>query len=296
LGVVGVVFKQNAKYWLRGMPLAQNGSVMRMGGATRQGYTRRPFLLFDALVGRADIGNHVLLEPDEVTDGYHVRRLNIDPTTGALSWDASVSLGFFSLPVSAAALHASGHVITVHTNSGRLGCVLPAKTPTPRPPLAAYSAGPGKQIGLLSSPNAVAVTAPGTIIVLEAAASQLSAFDLNGNPVRQFGSGSAKNFTLPLPEPRAYLDVAVDGSGDIYVLSYQGKGANPSQYRIDVFSPTGMPMSTLSTGNNIPHLAVDYWRSIYAANYTPLLDSNGNVYIDPNLGVAEPSISRFDPS
>ena len=50
--------------------------------------------------------------------------------------------------VDAAALHSSGRVVAVHTDSGRLAHVLPANTP--RPPLAAYSAGPGTEIGLLS--------------------------------------------------------------------------------------------------------------------------------------------------
>lgn len=251
--------------------------------------------MFDSFVGAGDSANHVLLEPDETTPGYNIRRLAIDPTTGALSWDPTITLGFFSLPVSAAALHASGRVVAIHTDSGRLGHVLPANTP--RPPLATYVAGPGTEIGLLSSPTAVAISNPGIIIVLEAGASQLAAFDLNGNPVRYFGSGSPAAFTLTLPGAATYLDVAVDGSGQIYVLSYRGDGTQPADYRIDVYTPNGTPLATNSPWTNIPHLAVDYWRSIYAANYTALLDSStGQPRIDPALGVAEPSLSRFDPS
>ena len=164
------------------------------------------------------------------------------------------------------------------------------------PSAGSYTAGQGTQVGLLSSPTAVAVMNPGTLIVLDAGASQLAAFDLNGNPVRQFGTRSPAAFTLNLLQPRTYLDVAVDGSGQIYVLSYQGNGSQPVQYRIDVFSPKGAPISTQSVGNNVPHFAVDYWRSIYAADFTALLDSSGQPYIDPALGVAAPSLSRFDPS
>jgi len=295
LGVAGIVWKQGDKYWLRGVPLAENGTTIPLGGATRQGYARRPFLLLDALVGAGDIANHVLLEPDDTEPGYHVRRLTVDPASGDLSWDPSASLGFFTLPVSAAALHSSGHVVAIHTDFGRLGRVMPANTP--RAPLASYTAGSGTQVGLLSSPTAVAVTNSGILIVLDAAASQLAAFDLNGNPVRQFGTATPAAFTLALLQPRTYLDVAVDGSGQIYVLSYQGDGSQPVQYRIDVFSPTGAPVSTNSIGNNVRHLAVDYWRSIYAANFTALLDTGtGQPRIDPALGVAEPSLSRVDPS
>ena len=73
LGVAGMVWKQDDQYWLRGVPVAEAGSTITLGGATRNGYARRPFLLFDAFVGAADIANHVLLEPDDTADGYHVR-------------------------------------------------------------------------------------------------------------------------------------------------------------------------------------------------------------------------------
>ena len=203
-------------------------------------------------------------------------------------------MGQFTLPVDAAALHSSGRVVALHTDSGRLAHVLPANTP--QPPLAAYSAGPGTEIGLLSSPTAVAVTNPGIVIVLEAGASQLAAFDLVGNPVRYFGTSTPADFTLPLPSA-TYLDVAVDGANQIYLLSYSSDGSQTTDYRIDVYNPTGAPVATNSPGTNIPHLAVDYWRSIYAANYTALADTTTNQpHIDPTLGVPEPSLSRLDPT
>ncbi|HEX5195013.1 MAG TPA: hypothetical protein VFW09_19620 [Solirubrobacteraceae bacterium] len=45
------------------------------------------------------------------------------------------------------------------------------------------------------------------------------------------------------------------------------------------------------------HLAVDYWRSIYGANYDALTDLGTTAArVDPRLGVPEPSLSRFDPT
>ena len=235
MGVAGIVWKQDNKYWLRGVPIAERGTTITLGGATRQGYARRPFLLFDAFVGAADAANHVLVEPDETEDGYHIRSLTINATTGALSWDPNASVGSFLLAPDAVALHSSGRVVAVHTDSGRLAHVLPAATP--RPPLATYTAGPGTEIGLLSSPTAVAVTNPGTVIVLEAGAAQLAAFDLNGNPARYFGSSTPAAFTLPLPTGRTYLDLAVDGANQIYLLSRLGDGSQLPDYHIDVYSP-----------------------------------------------------------
>jgi hypothetical protein len=200
----------------------------------------------------------------------------------------------FLLPVSACALHSSGRVVAVNTDSGRLGWLQPVDTA--RPLLAAYTAGPGTQVGLLSSPVAIAVTNPGTVLVLEAASSQLSAFDLNGNPVRYFGTGDTLDFTLPLISDGTYLDVAVDGADQMYALYFTADGSDPRDYRVDVYTKTGAPLDRHSPGVNVPHLAVDYWRSIYGANYSPLTKfGTAEPYIDPALHVAEPSLSRFDP-
>jgi hypothetical protein len=299
LGVTAVVWKANDKYWLRGISAIEDATTLTMGGASKQGYARRPFVLFDPFVGPADAGNHVLLEPDDVLDGYHVRRLQVDATTGALTWRSDTSIGWFPLAIDAATLTTSGWVVTIHTDSGRIGQVLPS--PTVVPPQARYAAGPGNLTGLLTAPTALTVTSAGTVIILNAGASELAAFDLLGSPVRCFGTTAPLSFTLKLPQAtaplnRTYLDVSVDGSGQIYVLSYTGTGSQVSGYRVDVYLSNGTPLVTNSTGMNVPHLAVDYWRSIHAANYTPILDSNGDPAIDPVLGVQEPSISRFDPS
>jgi hypothetical protein len=293
-GVAGVVWKQADHYYLRGVPIGENGNTIPLLPAPKEGYARRPFLLFDAFVDRADEGNHVLLEPDDTSDAYYVRKVSLDPVSGGLYWDSTVSYGMFTLPVSAAALHSSGRVVVVHTNLGRLGVLQPAATP--RPQLAAYTAGEGTQTGLLQSPIALAVTNPGVVLVLEAAG-QLAAFDLNGNPVRYFGTGPVLDFTLPLATQATYLDLAVDGASQIYVLSYTGDGAHPQDYRIDVYTQAGEPLVTNSPGVNVAHLAVDYWRSLYGANYDPLIDlGTTTAHIDPTLRVVEPSVSRFDPT
>jgi hypothetical protein len=144
---------------------------------------------------------------------------------------------------------------------------------------------------------AIAVTNPGTVLVLEAATAQISAFDLNGNPVPYFGDDPAAGYTLPLVSPGTYLDIAVDGAEQAYLLYFTGTGSVPADYHVDVYTKTGTPLDTHSPGVNVPHLAVDYWRSIYAANYSPLTTLGTTTpRIDPRLGVPEPSLSRFDPT
>ena len=310
-GVAGVVWEENNLYYVRTVPLAQNGATISLGAATHEGYARPPFLLLDPFVQRTDEGNSVLLEPDPNTQAYHVRKVSLDSTTGAPSWDPTVSYGTFLLPVSAAGLHSSGHVVAIHTDSGRFGWLKPVATPLPV--LAAYSAGSGTQTGLLDSPIALAVTNAGTVLVLEAGG-QISAFDLNGNPVAYFGTALTRRtllapgrrrlgasaqgqFTLPLVSSGTYLDLAVDGSGQMYVLYYTGDGVAPGDYRVDVYTQAGAALDTNSPGVNVPHLAVDYFRNLYAGNFSPLADiATGQAHIDPALTVAEPSISAFTPS
>ncbi len=329
LGVAGMVWKQGDRFFLRGVPVVQNGKTIELGSVRKEGYARRPFLLFDSFVDVTKCdqkapggGNHVLLEPDETSDAYEVRRLSLDPQTGRLEWDPAASVGRFLLPVSAAALHSSGRVVALHTDSGRVGVLEPLSAPLAVAAngvggtrLASYTAGPGTQIGLLDSPTAVAVTNPGTVLILEAAGPQLAAFDLNGHPVRYFASPSlgfrrsvrsprrrgagapALQFTLPLDQHKTYLDLAVDGASQIYLLYYTGDGASVQDYHLDVYHPDGTPLETGSPGVNVPRIAVDYWRSIYAPNYTPLTDLGTTTpHIDPALRVAEPSLSRFDPT
>ena len=293
-GVAGMVWKEDDRYFLRGVPIAQNGPTIKLGTGSHEGWERRPFLLLDAFVDPHDVGNHVLLEPDHSSPAYHVRAVTLDPHTGGISWDPSSSLGTFTLPVSTAALHSSGLVVAANTDTGRLGVLEPARTP--RPQLASYAAGNGDQIGLLRSPLALAITNPGVVLVLEAGSTQLSAFDLNLNPVPYFGHHQ-DHFTLELASPGTYLDIAIDGASQIYTLYFTANGATPNDYHIDVYTQTGEPLATHSPGTNTPHLAIDYWRSIYAPNYTPLTKHPTNTpHINPTLGIPEPSLSRFNPT
>ena len=307
-GVAGVVWEQGDKFYVRGVPTGQDGATIQLGPATANGFSRRPFLLLDPFVEKTSAGNHVLLEPDETLPEYHVRKVTLDPVTAAPTWDPTVSYGTFLLPISAAALHSSGRVVAVNTDTGRLATILPANPD--RPALAGYSAGTGDQVGLLQSPVAIAVTNAGTVLILEAAATQIAAFDLNGNPVRYFpAAGTTRralvrgqrqasgqgSFTMPLPAA-SYLDLAVDGAGQMYVLYHTGDGTAPADYRVDIYTSAGVLLNSASAGVNVPHLAVDHWRSLFAPNFDPLADlTTGKLYIDTALKVAEPSVSRFDP-
>src|SRR4029450_10205057 len=57
-GVVGMVWKQNDRYYLQGVPVDQNTDTLDLVGPTKNGYARPPLLLLHAFVGRHDQGNH----------------------------------------------------------------------------------------------------------------------------------------------------------------------------------------------------------------------------------------------
>jgi hypothetical protein len=91
--------------------------------------------------------------------------------------------------------------------------------------------------------------------------------------------------------------MAVDGSDQIYVLYVTGDGKDVDDYRIDVYTKRGDVLNRASSRVNVPRLAIDYWRSIFGANFDPLTELGTTTKrIDPRLGVAEPSLSRFDPT
>src|SRR4029077_3378107 len=96
---------------------------------------------------------------------------------------------------------------------------------------------------------------------------RIQAFDLGGNPVPFFKGQDVKYF-LQLDTTVAYLDVAVEFTGYIYVLSRD----NANNHRLDIYHPTQTGTQPISTteGVNAANLAVDFWRSVYTLNYEVL--------------------------
>ena len=163
-----------------------------------------------------------------------------------------------------------------------------------RPQPAAYSAGIGTEVGLLQSPTAVAITNPGTVLILEVPPAR---------PTIRFRPGRQPDQVLrdePRPvHPEAghagtYQDLAVDGLGQIYLLYYTGDGAARRLPHRRLYAD-GRAVGTQSPGVNVAK-----WRSTTSAASTRptsirYLEGTTTPRIDPALGVAEPMVSRFDP-
>jgi hypothetical protein len=143
----------------------------------------------------------------------------------------------------------------------------------------------------MRSPLAACVTAEGAILVLEDSTgnNRIQAFDLGGNPLRYF-TGQRNPYFLHLTATAGstYLDLAVEFSGYIYVLSRSG---SPPVFRLDIYHPAHEDTRPICTtrGMNAAKLTVDFWRNVYTLNYEPLRIPSGFP------AVTEPSVSFWLP-
>jgi len=204
--------------------------------------------------------------------------------------------GVFNLPPDDLLLHPAGTVITINTALSRMESLkLPAAPVSDREAavslLANLHAGQGKRPGLLNGPTAATITSDGVILILEGGNNRIHAVDASGNPIRHF-SNQPEPYFLNLSATGGadtlYLDIAVEFSGFIYVLS----SAN-SVYRLDIYKPdqSGTDPFCTTMGVNAAKVTVDYWRNVYSLNYEVLMVNNAL----PPSGITEPSISQWVP-
>lgn len=248
-------------------------------------------LVYDPL-GRPDLNFYV-----DTTNNLNIlRKITFMPTVfsdprGNQAW------GKFTLPPDDLLLHPSGTVISINQGLSRMESLQVPQSAVPDgqaavSALANLHGGFGTRPGLFSLPTVGTVTADGVVLILEAGNNRIHAVDASGNPVRHF-TGQATPYFLSFTDTGGpntqYLDIAVEFSGLIYVLSY-----NSSVYRLDIYKPNqtgGSPLST-TMGFNAAKVTVDYWRNVYSLNYQALM-INGSL---PPNGVTEPSISQWLPT
>jgi hypothetical protein len=98
------------------------------------------------------------------------------------------------------------------------------------------------------------------------------------------------NLTATADADTVYLDLAVEFTGYLYVLSYN---QSTNLYRMDIYHPEQSDTNPISTTQqvNAAKLTVDFWRNVYTLNYELLQLPGGGV-----PGITEPSISLWVPS
>lgn len=233
-------------------------------------------------------GNNFFLQSG--SDGfYHLRGVTLDNSN--FNMNQPLSWGRFMNAMDSLCVLTNGFVIGVNRDTHKMEVLrLPQQPDTPTDesdsvPFSAVKLGWGSQQGLLDTP--VAVCAFGAYaLVLEQGNTRVQAFDQDGTATQIFtdSNGVANNTALMQLKDGSdssivYLDIAVEGAGYIYVLSYANGGRTPDDYHLDVYTPTGAWLSRTS-GVAAGAIAVDLFRNVYSLNYEMIA---GTPQVEPSL-------------
>jgi hypothetical protein len=274
------------------IPSVNDGANAQTGYATIPcGLQNASHAVYDPL-GRAGFNYYV-----DTTNGLNVlRQIQLTPPSIA-DPRADIAWGKFSLAPDDLLLHPSGAVISINSSFSRMESLrIPSESTSDANAgllsLANVHAGPGTRPGLFDTPTVGTITAEGAVLVVEAGNNRIHAIDAAGNPLRLFTKQPEPYFLYFSATGGAqtiYLDIAVEFSGFIYVLS-----VNASVYRLDIYHSDqgGTEPITTTMNFNAAKLVVDYWRNVYSLNYE-VLTVNGAL---PPSGVTEPSISQWIPT
>ena len=231
-----------------------------------------------------------------------IRQVTLDGTPQFASPASNQAWGVLNMPSDALLLHPAGHLISINSVNHKIEThQIPkaalADSNAKVMLLAQVRSGKGSRPGLLDSPVAAAVSADGHILILEAGNNRIHALDLGANPVPYFKQQPAAYFlTLDQTPPSQnwqHLDMAVEYTGFIYVLSYR---TDTFEYQMNIYHPDQAgtsPIGSTPTVMNAARLTVDFWRSVYSLNYEVIPRLNPSNTTPPP--VTEPSVSLWTP-
>ena len=203
--------------------------------------------------------------------------------------DSDVCWGRFNLSSDALLLHPSRKLISINTALNKIEVLSLPETAysDEEAPLSVAYSGTGTRLGLVKGPVAAAISPDGAILILESVNKRVQAFDTGMNPAKRFSKKTAYHFPLKAEtEKVTYIDMAMEYTGYIYVLSYTASNI----YRLDIYDKDGNFVSR-TTGFNAAKMTVDLWRNVYALNYEALKMPD-----DSWPDITEPSVSQWIPS
>jgi hypothetical protein len=265
--------------------------------SSKCGITEPASLAFDLSNPSPESDGFYYVDPRNQDQYVYVRRF--DPASSPYGQD-STSCGRLhrDLSVDDLAIFQSKFLAAINSEQSKLQIVhfAPSDGSDQTAPVARLLSGYGTRSGLMDTPVAVAVTKDGTILVLEQGNGRIQAFDEYGGPVKNCFSSAPNVSFMPMAQcvsGQVYLDMAVEPTGYIYVLSQMPPSDNnnqildPTDYVLDIYTPQGAHLCQATTGIAAAKIDVDYWRNIWALTYHQLVSPEG---------VPEPSISLWTPS
>ncbi|MFC6706671.1 hypothetical protein [Flexivirga alba] len=268
-----------------------------------EGYSKTPMLLYVRTAGGDPLSGPGLFFLDPTGDpqtGYHLRqvsavtspRVPFDDPSRRFDLSRGTSWGRFASMPTSLAIHSNGYVVGVNPSADNMQILRLATTGTPdrQAPWACMPLGPGTGPGRLGAPALTCIRPDQTILVLEARNERIQAFSRGGHPVPAF-PGTPTPYWVPLV-PHApkgasvvYLSLSADVAGYAYVLSQNGNGYDPSDFHLDIYTPTGQHL-VHQQGLVAGGLTVDLWRNIYTLNFQQIAGPGGRT---------EPSLSEYLP-
>jgi len=238
------------------------------------------------LRGNADgTGDNFIIDSRSGT--YHLRKVVLDQSTPfsltGKSW------GRFTQPFDDMAMRVGGYIVGANWANSKIEILKLPDEPFEDDvaPWARLLSGEGVREGLLMGPRSIAFTATGELLILETINRRIQALDIDGNAIPYFNEG--KDYFMPLKaetNPVMYLDMGVEFSGYIYVLSYENNGTSINDYRLDIYDPKGEFLNR-TVGVAAHRMVVDFWRNVYTLNYESIAGPKGRT---------EPSVSEWIPS
>lgn len=250
------------------------------------GFQQTAGIVYEKLGSPTGLRNF-FLQPAE--SGFLLQSVTVDDST-PLNVANPLTWGIFSEALDSLAVVPTGYVVGVDRQNHKMQILELPKTPSdpstaPQAvPFSVSKMGRGTRAGLLLAPVAVTVF-DAAILILEAGNQRIQAVDVSGNPVLRFQNGTTNLIQLEQSASITYLDLAVEGMGYLYVLSYLNDGRAAADYRLDVYDPQGNFL-TRTTGVAAARMAVDTFRNVYTLNYETVAGA-------PRV---EPSLSQWNPS
>jgi hypothetical protein len=251
------------------------------------GFRQPAGIVYDRLGPADGSGRNFFALP--TAEGFFLQAITLDQSS-QIDVSNPLTWGRFSQALDALVVHPMGFVVGVNRTTHKMEILqLPAqavdRSQAPDAvPFGVLKAGQGTRAGLFNAPVALAVF-NGAILVLEDGNARIQALDTSANPVNLFRNKTTSLIELEPGPGVVYVDLAVEGLGYMYVLSYVNDGQQVADYRLDVYTPQGNFL-TRTTGVAAARLAVDTFRNIYTLNYEQI---SGAPRVEPSLSQWEPS-------
>ena len=239
-------------------------------------------------------GNHFYLDPVDTSatnPEYQLRKLNLD--SSSTTFKSTGSWGCFRIQLDRIAVHPNGYVIGISSNYSKMA-VLDLPTQAYANDTVAYNnavlkLGEGDGDKLIQSPQALTISRSGAILILQGqnAAMSIKAFDVYGNPWPYFANGTSLSFPLASVDADAkWLDIAIDDTELIFILSYTGTGLSQNDYHLDIYDKNGNRI-VRNTGIAVARMTVDKFRRLYSLNQETI---KGSPIVEPSASVWLPSL------